>query len=63
MVDSGNDNDDEDTAPTPSGTANPNVAAAVMRFVDRRHLRGEQKTDVEVFLNVRPSFLFFISGF
>jgi hypothetical protein len=58
MVDSGDDNDGEDTAPIPSGTANPNVAAAVMRFVDRKHLRGEQKTDVQVFLNVSYSFLF-----
>ncbi|KAJ7208458.1 hypothetical protein C8J57DRAFT_1540666 [Mycena rebaudengoi] len=55
MVDSGDDNDGKDTAPIPSGTANPNVAAAVMRFVDHKHLRGEQKMDVQVFLNDPPS--------
>ncbi|KAJ7227864.1 hypothetical protein C8J57DRAFT_1584872 [Mycena rebaudengoi] len=62
MINSDNlDGDDEDTGPTPpdvvsaSGTANPNVAAAVMRFVDRKHLHGHQKTDVQQFLNDPPS--------
>jgi hypothetical protein len=64
MINSDNlDGDDEDTGPTPpdvvsaSGTANPNVAAAVMRFLDRKHLHGHQKTDVQQFLNVSYFFL------
>ncbi|KAJ7221198.1 hypothetical protein C8J57DRAFT_1536701 [Mycena rebaudengoi] len=56
-VSDGEDNTDAppaDTSTTPA-TVNQNVVAATMRYVERKRLRGEQKTDVEVFLNDPPS--------
>lgn len=48
---------DEDVTASGPGPVNENVVAAARRYMDKKRLRGEQQTEVEVFMKVRLLFL------